>query len=141
MNQAMARTYFAILHRDRDSAVGVVFPDLPGCFSAGDTYDEAIGNAAEALQLYAEAETLAGRKLPQPRSFEDLYAASEVRSEAAGAAFVAILLTNSMMSEALINGGRIRQQAGSDSLRPMPEPHKTRREPATKARKRKPSAG
>jgi predicted RNase H-like HicB family nuclease len=61
--------YFAIVHEDRGSAVGVVFPDLPGCFSAGDTRDEAIDNAHEALRLYAEAEQAAGRKLPQPRTF------------------------------------------------------------------------
>jgi predicted RNase H-like HicB family nuclease len=42
--------YFAIVHEDRGSAVGVVFPDLPGCFSAGDTLDEAIDNAHEALK-------------------------------------------------------------------------------------------
>jgi hypothetical protein len=29
-------------------AYGVVVPDLPGCFSAGDTLDEAIDNAKEA---------------------------------------------------------------------------------------------
>jgi predicted RNase H-like HicB family nuclease len=28
-----------------DKAVGVWFPDLPGCFSAGDSLDEAIRNA------------------------------------------------------------------------------------------------
>ena len=44
-------TYFAIIHEDRDSAVGVEFPDLPGCFSAGDTLDEAVANADEALRL------------------------------------------------------------------------------------------
>ena len=30
-----------------DKAIGVWFPDLPGCFSAGDTLDEAIQNAPE----------------------------------------------------------------------------------------------
>jgi len=63
------RTYFAIVHKDEDSAVGVVFPDLPGCFSAGDTYNKAIANAHEALRLYAEAERVAGRQLPKPRTF------------------------------------------------------------------------
>jgi predicted RNase H-like HicB family nuclease len=29
------------VHKEEDSAVGVVFPDLPGCFSAGDAYDKA----------------------------------------------------------------------------------------------------
>jgi predicted RNase H-like HicB family nuclease len=31
-----------------------VFPELPGCASAGDTEDEAIANAREALELWFE---------------------------------------------------------------------------------------
>ena len=31
-----------------------VFPELPGCASAGDTEDEAIANAQEALALWFE---------------------------------------------------------------------------------------
>jgi predicted RNase H-like HicB family nuclease len=86
------RIYFAIVHKDEDSAVGVVFPDLPGCFSAGDTYDKAIANAHQALRLYAEAELSAGRQLPKPRSFEALYRDPEVREDAQGAPFVGIRL-------------------------------------------------
>ena len=89
------KNYFAIVHKDEDSAVGVVFPDLPGCFSAGDTYDKAIANAHVALRLYAEAERNAGRQLPKPRTFEALYRdreVREVREEARGAPFVAIRL-------------------------------------------------
>ena len=86
------KSYFAILHKDEDSAVGVVFSDLPGCFSAGDTYDKAIANAHIALRLYAEAERNAGRQLPKPRTFEALYRDHAVREEASGAPFVAIRL-------------------------------------------------
>lgn len=86
------KTYFAIIHKDEDSAVGVVFPDLPGCFSAGDTFDEAIANAHEALRLYAEVERASGRKLPQPRSFEALFGDRQIRHEAKGAPFVGIAL-------------------------------------------------
>jgi predicted RNase H-like HicB family nuclease len=86
------KTYFAIVHKDEDSAVGVVFPDLPGCFSAGDTYDKAIANAHAALRLYAEAERSAGRSLPKPRTFEALYRDRDVREEAKGAPFVGIRL-------------------------------------------------
>jgi predicted RNase H-like HicB family nuclease len=85
-------TYFAIIHEDRDSAVGVVFPDLPGCFSAGDTLDEAIANAQEALRLYAEAEHAAGRRLPEPRTFSELYRDRAIREEAKGAPFIGIQL-------------------------------------------------
>jgi len=86
------KSYFAIVHKDEDTAVGVVFPDLPGCFSAGDTYDKAIAIAHVALRLYAEAERDAGRQLPKPRTFEALYRDREVREEARGAPFVAIRL-------------------------------------------------
>ncbi|WP_342028902.1 type II toxin-antitoxin system HicB family antitoxin [Methylocapsa palsarum] len=43
--------YIAIVEEEEDKAVGVWFPDLPGCLSAGDTLDEAMLNAAEALEL------------------------------------------------------------------------------------------
>jgi predicted RNase H-like HicB family nuclease len=39
---------------DAEHAYGVVVPDLPGCFSAGDTLDEAIANAPEAIALWME---------------------------------------------------------------------------------------
>lgn len=53
-------------------AVGIWFPDLPGCFSAGDTIEDALLNAQEALALYAEAEVREGRRLPQARSLSAL---------------------------------------------------------------------
>ena len=52
------RYYHAIVHQEADSALGVHFPDLPGCFSAADTIDDIIPNASEALALWFEdAET------------------------------------------------------------------------------------
>jgi predicted RNase H-like HicB family nuclease len=55
-----------------ETAVGVWFPDLPGCFSAGDSPDEALRNAAEAIQLYADELAERGKGLPPPRSLTDL---------------------------------------------------------------------
>ena len=46
--------YVAVIDKDADSAYGVRFPDLPGCFSAADTFDEIMQNAIEALALYFE---------------------------------------------------------------------------------------
>jgi predicted RNase H-like HicB family nuclease len=94
------KTYFAIVHKDANSAVGVVFPDLPGCFSAGDTFDKAIANAHLALRLYAEAEAGAGRRLPKPRSFEALYRDPNVRQEARDAPFVGISLEENSLAPA-----------------------------------------
>jgi len=104
------RTYFAIVHKDEDSAVGVVFPDLPGCFSAGDTYDKAIANAHVALRLYAEAERNAGRQLPKPRTFEALYRDSGVREEARGAPFVGIRLKGLASTAVEIKDGGTKQR-------------------------------
>jgi predicted RNase H-like HicB family nuclease len=55
-----------------DKAFGIWFPDLPGCFSAGDDADEALRNAEEALALYAEAEASEGRAIPPPRTLSEL---------------------------------------------------------------------
>jgi predicted RNase H-like HicB family nuclease len=60
-----------------DHAVGVWFPDLPGCTSAGDDVDEALHNAPEALQLYAESFEADGRLLPRPRTLTELKADPE----------------------------------------------------------------
>jgi predicted RNase H-like HicB family nuclease len=63
--------------------VGIWFPDLPGCFSAGDDVDEALHNAEQALALYAEAEARQGRAVPLPRTLSELRsdpsAASDLR--------------------------------------------------------------
>jgi predicted RNase H-like HicB family nuclease len=50
-----------------DEAFGVTVPDLPGCYSAGDTAEEAFTNAGEAIQSWCEANAEAGMALPEPR--------------------------------------------------------------------------
>jgi predicted RNase H-like HicB family nuclease len=57
-----------------DHAVGVWFPDLPGCTSGGDDIDEALRNAPEALELYAERLEDDGTTLPRPRTLTELKA-------------------------------------------------------------------
>lgn len=42
----------AIEPGDEAHAFGVVVPDLPGCFSAGDTLEEAYANAKEAIETH-----------------------------------------------------------------------------------------
>ncbi|MEW5890681.1 MAG: type II toxin-antitoxin system HicB family antitoxin [Pseudomonadota bacterium] len=57
----------AIEPGDDKHAFGVVVPDLPGCYSAGDTLDEAIENAKEAIELWLETQIDAGAAAPNPR--------------------------------------------------------------------------
>lgn len=67
--------YIAIIEdAGPDRAVGVWFPDLPGCTSAGDDIDEALRNASESLELYAEALQEDGRPLPRARTLSELKA-------------------------------------------------------------------
>ena len=42
---------FAIEPGDETHAFGVIVPDLPGCYSAGDTLEEAHANAVESAEL------------------------------------------------------------------------------------------
>jgi predicted RNase H-like HicB family nuclease len=64
-----------------DHAVGVWFPDLPGCTSAGDDIDEALRNAPEAMVLYAESFKADGKPLPRSRTLMELKAAPEIADE------------------------------------------------------------
>jgi predicted RNase H-like HicB family nuclease len=51
---------------DAEHAFGVIVPDLEGCFSAGDTLEQALANAREAIELHLEALLDAGQPLPEP---------------------------------------------------------------------------
>ena len=59
--------YIGLVHKEKDSAFGVQFPDVPGCFSASDDMDHVVSNATEALSLWAEDMTP-----PPPRSLEEI---------------------------------------------------------------------
>ena len=65
------------------ASYGVVVPDLPGCFSAGDTLDEAVTAAAEAAAAWIDATLDAGDAVPTPSSIE----AVRARPEYAGWAY------------------------------------------------------
>ncbi|WP_291522098.1 type II toxin-antitoxin system HicB family antitoxin [Acidithiobacillus sp.] len=58
----------AIEPGDEGHAYGVVVPDLPGCFSAGDTLDDAMTNAREAIELWLETVMDDGGTIPAPSS-------------------------------------------------------------------------
>lgn len=64
-----------------ETAIGIWFPDLPGCLSAGDSVEEALRNAEEALALYAEGIAEEGRTLPPPRSIATLRQDPEVATD------------------------------------------------------------
>ena len=62
----------AIEGGDARHAYGVVVPDLPGCFPAGDTLDEAMTNAQEAILLHLEGLLDYGKPFPKASDIERL---------------------------------------------------------------------
>ena len=80
--------YIAFVHKDPNSSFGVTFPDLPGCYGAGDSYEEAIENAKVSLRLYAEAMKDDGNEMPQASKYDSLAGDSTVAIEMKAAAFV-----------------------------------------------------
>ena len=58
-------------------AFGVIVPDLPGCFSAGDSLDEALTAAEEAAAAWIDATLDAGGAIPAPSSLDTLRESSD----------------------------------------------------------------
>ena len=62
--------YPVVIHKDLESDYGVTVPDLPGCFSAGETLDEALQQAVEAIECHLEGMLLDGEPVPAPKTVE-----------------------------------------------------------------------
>ncbi|CFX06829.1 conserved protein of unknown function [Candidatus Filomicrobium marinum] len=82
------KTYIAYVYKDPSSSFGVSFPDLPGCYGAGESYDEAIENAKVSLREYAKALDEDGDEMPTPRSHSALESDASEAIEMDKAAFV-----------------------------------------------------
>lgn len=56
--------YPVVIHKDSDSDFGVTVPDLPGCFSAGESIDDAISCVTEAIECHVEGLLIDGEDVP-----------------------------------------------------------------------------
>lgn len=65
------RFFIAIEPGDASHAFGVVVPDLPGCFSAGETLDEAFENAKEAIDLWCATVIEDGGMIPPGKTLTE----------------------------------------------------------------------
>ena len=74
------------LHTDDGMKYGVTVPDLPGCFSAGDSFDEAVEMAREAIDAHCELLAEKGLDIPAPR----LLAQHQANPDLTGAVWVVI---------------------------------------------------
>jgi predicted RNase H-like HicB family nuclease len=93
--------YTLIIHKDSQSCYGVSVAELPGCISAGETLDEAIASAEEAVDLHLIGMLEDGEALPDPIPVEKV-----AESEDAHGALCLMPLT--------IDGGKY--QRGSEKI-------------------------
>jgi predicted RNase H-like HicB family nuclease len=70
LQEADMRYPIAIEPGTETTSFGVVVPDLPGCFSAGDTLDEAMEGAGEAVAAWIDAVLDAGTSIPPPSDMD-----------------------------------------------------------------------
>ncbi|MBR1648249.1 MAG: type II toxin-antitoxin system HicB family antitoxin [Alphaproteobacteria bacterium] len=57
-----------ILPKEGKSSVGVVFPDIPDCYTSGENIDHAYKMAIEILNIRLDDIRRAGKPLPKPRN-------------------------------------------------------------------------
>ena len=67
----------AIEQGSDSAAYGVIVPDLKGCFSAGDTLEEALLQAEDAVLLHLEDYLEQGMSFPKSTALESLQALPE----------------------------------------------------------------
>lgn len=94
--------YLALVHKDADSAFGVSFPDFPGCVAAGETFEEAVADAIEALGMHVEGMREDGDEIPAPRRFEAIMA-GDGWWQTEGAAVVAVPLIEDRARKVRVN--------------------------------------
>lgn len=64
MDTAM-RTYSIVVDPDVEGGYTVTVPALPGCITQGETVEQCIANAQEAIGLYLEDLVASGESIPE----------------------------------------------------------------------------
>jgi len=62
-----AYQFSLVIERDRDGYFALC-PELQGCYSQGDTYEEVLGNIKDAIRLYIKDRIENGEEVPQAES-------------------------------------------------------------------------
>jgi predicted RNase H-like HicB family nuclease len=67
--RAKSRVYrfLVVIEKDKDGYFAFT-PELQGCYSQGDTYEETLENIRDAIRLHVEDRLDGGEEVPQPES-------------------------------------------------------------------------
>ena len=80
-------------------ACGIIVPDLPGCFSAGDNTTEAMENAKEAIAAWIDTALDDGADIPEPSSLELLCKDPQYRGT--GYAFAIVEIDTALLDDSV----------------------------------------
>ena len=61
--------YTVIVHDAEEGGYWVEVPALPGCFSQGETIEQALSNIKEAIELHIEGLKEEGQEIPKDKGF------------------------------------------------------------------------
>jgi predicted RNase H-like HicB family nuclease len=62
--------YPVVIHKESNTDFGVIVPDIPGCFTAGESIEEAIAMAQEAIECHLEGLLIDNEPIPVSTSIE-----------------------------------------------------------------------
>ena len=63
-----------IFWSDKDQTYLAEVPELPGCMAHGETYESALANAKDAIQLWLDTAEEFGDFIPEPKGRRLMYA-------------------------------------------------------------------
>lgn len=92
----MERNYTAFILKD-DDGYTVVFPDLPGCMTVADTFDEAFSAARDVLPGYLDTLYQEGMEISEPAPFEAVEPEDEDKAAAVGKIIVPARMPGTMV--------------------------------------------
>ena len=61
------KRYPVVIYKDLDSDYSMLVPDLPGCYTAGDTITDVLQQAVKAIELRLEGMLRDGDSIPEPK--------------------------------------------------------------------------
>lgn len=64
--------YVVIIEETTDGGYSAYVPDLPVCFTVGDTLDEVKTNIREAIEMYLDEARITGMVMPMPKTISAL---------------------------------------------------------------------
>jgi antitoxin HicB len=73
-------TYRILLRKEPEGGYTVIIPSLPGCVTYGDSVDEAIEMAKEAIELYIDSLKEHGEEIPTEREMLEYTVMVEVHA-------------------------------------------------------------